>query len=74
MKIRFETEQYVAAHGHAPRGCGSWIFEVAGLDNGAGNQVRCQGTYSVAKKHLAVALRCMHFQPSGGVAVAKVCS
>lgn len=73
MKVRFETDQYVAAHGHAPRGRGFWMFFVDGLESGGG-LVQCIGTYAEAKKQVATALRCLGFQPSGGIAVVKVCS
>lgn len=56
MNIEFGTKDYQYSHGHAPRGRGSWAFEIAGETWWAKDPVTgiTSMTYGEAKK-LAVA-------------------
>ncbi len=49
----FNTNQYVWAHGKAPRGRGSWAFQASSTYRAAdvyGEVVWVQGTYAEAKR------------------------
>lgn len=53
MKVKFETESYVASHGRAPRGCGLWMFQLVGSDSRCGRVdlgwFESHGSYGEAK-------------------------
>ena len=59
VSIEFNTSNYQMAHGHAPRGRGSWAFGVAGQTRWAKDPVTgaTSMTYGEAKKQIASEIR-----------------
>lgn len=36
MKVEYFTNAYIASHGHAPKGTGSWAFQICEIDGNEG--------------------------------------
>ena len=54
MTVFFDTRAYEFAHGHAPRGCGAWAFQMGETYTNATVHWVYGMSYSKAKKRAAV--------------------